>query len=887
MSDKNNPPTKKLNLDIIPGGLDKSVRDISISSQMQKFYLDYAMSVIVSRALPDVRDGLKPVQRRIIYAAHSMGLVTGKYKKCAAIIGEVLGKYHPHGDTSAYEALVRMAQDFSLRYPLVDGQGNFGSIDGDPAAAMRYTEAKLTKISAELLEDIDKETIEWRPNYSAEYLEPVILPSKLPNVLLNGASGIAVGMATNIPPHNLGELVDALQEAIDNVDPKAKVKISLPKKRKMFETKEESVIRLETKEDRDINTFETKSTVEDLCNFVNGPDFPTGGIIYNKNEIMQTYATGRGRITMRGVANIEDHKKGRFKIVVTELPFQVNKARLVAKIADLHKNKKVEGISDLRDESDREGMRMVVELKSGARPQKILNQLYKQTDLQQNFNVNTVCLIDNEPKIMTLKMILEEFIKHRQKVVILKSEYELAKLQERQHILEGLEKAIDIIDEVIATIRASSSSEDAKNNLMKKFKFSVWQAEAILEMQLRKLARLEADRITTELKEVTGKINALNKLLSSGVAILDSIKQNLLELKDKYGDKRRTKVIKGGIGEFNEADLIAEEENIFTLTKTGYVKRLKLDTYKTQSRGGKGNKGINTKDEDVVTDVAQINTHSDILFFTNQGRVFKIKAWDIPEASRTSRGTNIVNLLNLKDSEKVRAFYAQKIDKKSKDKFVIFATEKGVVKKSKIDDFKNINQGGIIAIKLKPGDKLVDAQFTTGKDTIKLVTKNGKAIRFSEKDARPMGRGASGVTGLKVAQDDQVVSLLVINEDNIEDNLLTICENGLGKRTPLKEFKIQKRSGKGLIAHNVTPKTGEIVEAKIVKTKEESDLIISTSGGQIIRLGINKINISNRSTQGVILIRMKSGDKVASVALIKEDDSLLKDSEEVKENKLV
>lgn len=855
------------------------VRPLKIEEEMQKAYLDYAMSVIVSRALPDARDGLKPVQRRIIYAAFSMGILpNSKFQKCAKIVGEVLGKYHPHSDASVYDALVRMAQDFTLRYPLIKGQGNFGSIDGDGAAAMRYTEAKLSKISMELLRNINEETVEFRPNYSGEYFEPVLLPATIPNLLLNGASGIAVGMATNIPPHNLSEVVDATIHLIESYNPNVEDKIVLPVPRKPFETDEEKKQRQGKTEERQIPVFQGTATVEDLHKYIKGPDFPTAGIIYNKKEILQMYATGKGKITMRAKTNIEEIKGGKFRIIITELPFQVNKAKLVAKIADLVKQKKVEGISDLRDESDRNGLRVVIEIKQGRRPQKILNKLYKHTELQLNFNANFVALIDNEPKVMPLKMVLEEFIKHRQVVVIRRNEYRLSKLLERQHILQGLKIALDHIDEVIEIIKKSKDTETARTNLMEKFGFTHIQAEAILDMQLRKLARLEREKIENELKEVSTKIANIKAILKSPEKILKIIADELKEIKEKFGDERKTRIIAGKVGEFSDEDLIPNEETIITFTKSGYIKRIKPSTYKKQHRGGKGVRGMTTKESDRIKETVFAHTHDEVYFFTNTGRVYKKRVWDIPEGSRTSKGTNIVNLLNLKEYEEVTGICTYNAQEKEKYKYLIFATKKGTVKKAKFEEYQNIRQNGLIAIKLSKGDSLASTQFTSGKSDVLITTKKGKAIRFSEQDVRPMGRSAGGVRGIKLEEGDEVISMNVFDPEEEKDlYILTVSKKGYGKKTSVSSFTRQKRGGKGLKVAKVTPKTGELVDSIIVENK--GDLLLTSAEGQIVRISLNKVPTLSRSTQGVILMKFKGGDYLSGITIINKEEAQKKPQE--------
>lgn len=847
----------------------KGVKRVTIVDEMQKSYIDYAMSVIVGRALPDARDGLKPVQRRIIYAMFREGIVYGtKFQKSAAVVGEVLKKYHPHGDSSVYEAMVRMAQTFSLRYPLVQGQGNFGSIDGDSPAAQRYTEARLAKISNELVKNIDEETVPLMDNYSGDVKEPTLLPSAIPNLLLNGSTGIAVGMATNIPPHNLTEVINACIAAIDKYDPDVESKIFLPSPKAPFESNEDTDKRLETSVERPIPVFESSINVEELVEHIQGPDFPTRGIIYNKQDVLQAYGTGKGKITMRGVAEIEEVKGGKFKIIITELPYQVIKSKLVSKIADLVRNKKIEGISDIRDESNREGMRVVIEVKSTGRPQKILNAIYKQTDLQQNFNCNFVALVDNEPKLMTLKMIIEEFIRHRQRVVIRRSEYNLAKLQEREHILQGLKIALDHIDEVIATIKKSKDTPDARENLVKKFSLTVIQADAILEMQLRRLAQLEREKIENELKDILNNIANLKELISSPEKILAVIKSELSEIKELYGDERITKAVKGKIGEFSEEDLIVNEENIITITKAGYIKRLKASTYKSQGRGGKGMKGMSTKEGDAITDTAFANTHDDILFFTNTGRVFKKRVWDIPESSRTAKGTNVVNLLDLQDGEKISKFVTAEDIKKLK--YVVFVTMLGVAKRCKAEEFENIRQNGIIAIKLKGEDKLVSVDFTKGSDTIVIATSKGKAIRFKEKDLRAMGRTATGVRGIRLSKEDFVINAESVDAEKESLYILTVSKKGYGKRTNVSNYAVQNRGGKGVISAKVSAKTGELVDSLIVGTK--GDLLLSSAHGQVIRIDLSKVSVLSRNTQGVRLMNVSANDELSAITLIEENE---------------
>jgi len=797
-----------------------------IADEMRKSYLDYAMSVIVSRALPDARDGLKPVHRRILYAMWNIGLRSGaKFRKSATVVGEVLGKYHPHGDTAVYDSMVRMAQDFSLRYPLVRGQGNFGSMDGDRAAAMRYTEAKLSAVSEELLFDIEKDTVDFVPNFDGSQKEPRVLPAKLPNLLLNGTMGIAVGMATNIPPHNLGELARSIAHLIDNPE----------------------------------------ATVEDLAQFVQGPDFPTGGVIYGQKDILRAYATGRGGIVTRGRAEIEEGKGGAFKIVITELPYQVNKANLVEKIADLTRNKKLEGIKDLRDESDKEGVRIVVELKKDAYPKKILNSLYKHTQLQETFHVNMLALIDGiQPKVLNLKTILEEYIKHRRIVVRRRTQFDLNKARDRAHILEGLMIALKNIDAVIKTIKASKDKEAAKVNLTRKFKLTERQAIAILEMRLQNLANLERMKIEEELKEKKKLIKELEAILKSEKKVDGIIKKEIADLSEKFGDERRTKIIRQGVKEFSAEDLVPNEETMVMMTRDGYIKRLPPDTFKTQQRGGKGVIGLSTKEEDTVEFMFTAMTHSNVLFFTTKGRVFQLKAYEIPQASRTAKGQAIVNFLQLTSEEKVTSVLP--LEKIANKKFLFFATEQGLVKKVKLDAFANVRRSGLVAIKIKGEDKLIWVKPTRGDDHIFLVTAGGQAIRFKEKDVRDMGRGAAGVRGIRLKKGDAVVGMGVVKNDKEKlkkYQILSIMEKGFGKRTPVNMYKVQGRGGSGIKTAKVAAKTGKLTNAFIVNTEtmKDKDLIMISEKGQVIRLPFEAVNQSGRDTMGVRLMRFKEASR--------------------------
>jgi DNA gyrase subunit A len=803
--------------------------------EIRQSYLDYAMSVIVARALPDARDGLKPVHRRILYAMWNIGLKAGaKFRKSATVVGEVLGKYHPHGDTAVYDSLVRMAQDFSLRYPLVRGQGNFGSLDGDSAAAMRYTEAKLSAISEELLFDIERNTVDFSPNFDGSQMEPRVLPAKLPNLLLNGTMGIAVGMATNIPPHNLRELASAIVYLADNPE----------------------------------------ATVEDLMQFVKGPDFPTGGLIYNQKDILAAYATGKGGIVMRGAAEIVENKNGQFQIVISEIPYQINKAALVEKIAELVKDKKIEGIKDLRDESDKDGVRIAVDLKKDAYPKKILNSLFKLTQLQETFHVNMLALVDGlQPKVLTLKMVLEEYIKHRFAVVKRRTKFDLDKARERAHILEGLMIALNNIDAVIKTIKASKDKEAAKVNLMKKFKLTERQSLAILDMRLATLANLERQKIADELKEKRALIKELEAILKSVVKIKEIIKKEIKELAEKYGDERKTKVLAHGVKEFSVEDLVPNEEAVVMMTRDGYIKRLAPDTFKVQGRGGKGVIGLTTKEEDTVDFMFTTLTHNDILFFTTKGRVFQLKAYEIPQAARTAKGTPIINFLQLAGSEKITSILP--LDKLAKSKFLFFATEKGLVKKVEISAFANVRRSGLIAIKIKDDDKLIWTKPTNGDDQIELITALGQAIRFKETDVRAMGRNAAGVRGIRLKkQDDAVVGMGVVKNDKEKMKkyqLLAIAENGFGKRTALGLYKVQGRGGSGVKTAKVTSKTGKLINAFVVNAESMvvKDLIIISEKGQVIRLPFKSVNQLGRDTQGVRLMRFKEeSDKVACVTWV-------------------
>lgn len=803
-----------------------------IVSEMQESYLDYAMSVIIARALPDVRDGLKPVQRRILYAMWDIGARPGtKYRKSAAVVGEVIGKYHPHGDVTVYDAMVRQAQDFSLRYTLVDGQGNFGSMDGDSPAAMRYTEARLDRVAAEMMYDIDKKTVDFAPNYDGSYQEPRVLPAKLPNLLLNGTVGIAVGMATNIPPHNLGEIIDATVHLIDQPD----------------------------------------ASVDDLMQYVKGPDFPTGGIIYNHQDIKAAYATGKGSIVMRAKTDIVEGRGGAFNIIITEVPYQVNKATVLERIAELVRDKKLEGIRDLRDESNKDGVRVVIELKKDAYPKKVLNRLFTLTQFQETFHVNMLAIVDGiQPRVLTLKMILEEYLKHRQVVVRRRADYELSVAKDRDHILKGLLIALAQIQEVIRTIQKSKDRDEARENLMKKFKLTEKQAIAILEMRLQQLANLEQLKIEQEHKDKLKLIKELEELLASQKRIMGVIKTELTELRAKFADERKTEIIKGAVGTFTQEDLIPNEATIVVITRDGYIKRVAPDQFRSQGRGGKGVIGLTTKEEDLVAHFMSTTTHADLLFFTDRGRVFQLKAYDIPAASRTSRGQAIVNFLQLPTEEKVNVVLSVADLKPYKS--LVMVTRKGVIKKAAVDAFKAVRRSGLIAIKLKDADSLKWVRPSTGRDDIMLVTVNGQAIRFKETGLREMGRNAAGVRGIRLKGNDQVAGMDLVNEGKIEtgEQIMILMANGYGKRTSLKEYKVQGRGGSGIRTARVTDKTGRIVSGFIVNTKSETnDLIVISEKGQVIRTPLKSVSVLGRDTQGVRVMRLSDvKDKVASVTFI-------------------
>lgn len=796
----------------------------SIVSEMKKSFIDYAMSVITDRALPDVRDGLKPVHRRILYAMQTLGLtVSAKTRKSATVVGEVLGNYHPHGDVAVYDSMVKMAQDFSMRYPLIVGQGNFGSVDGDSAAAMRYTEAKMSRVASELLKDINKETVEWVPNYDATKKEPSVLPAAVPQLLLNGTLGIAVGMATNIPPHNLRELVDATVYLIDNKE----------------------------------------ATTEDLMQFVQGPDFPLGGIIFNAKDILHAYATGRGGIVTRGVAEIIEDKNNS-SIIISSIPYRVNKAQLIEKIADLVREKKLEGIRAIRDESTKD-IRVVIDLKSGSHPQKVLNYLYKHTQLEDTFHLNLVALVEGVPQTLSLKSILEEFIKHRQIVVRRRTEFDLKEAEAREHILLGLKKALDHIDEIIKLIKKSKDVNEARANLMKSFKFSELQANAILEMRLQKLAGLERKKIEDELSEVQKLISELRSILANPKKILSIIKKELSDISEKYGDDRRTKLVKGGVKVLSMEDLVADEENTLILTSGGYVKRTSPDEYRQQKRGGIGVIDLDTKEEDFVTNFLTASTHSEILFFTDRGKAYQIKMYELPEGRRATRGKSIMNFISLSDGERVTSILPMpKNLKENKDLSLLLVTEQGTGKKVSASSFHDVRTSGIIAIRLDNGDKLVSVSPVIKGDSCVVVTSKGQSIRFKEDDIREMGRTAAGVRAIRLGKGDRVIGAHLVPKDNEKNaELLTMGANGYGKKTPIKEYKIQNRGGSGIKTSNVTPKTGEIIASAIITGVEEEAVAMSKKS-QVIRLSLSEIPTLGRSTQGVRIMKLHEGDSIAS-----------------------
>ncbi len=799
----------------------------SITTEMKESYLDYAMSVITSRALPDVRDGLKPVHRRILYAMNEMGLTaSAKTRKSATVVGDVLGKYHPHGDISVYDAMVKMAQTFSFRYPLVIGQGNFGSQDGDGAAAYRYTEAKMSRLAGELLRDIEKDTVDFRPNYDGTHKEPVVLPSAVPNLLLNGTLGIAVGMATNIPPHNLREVLSATVHLIDNED----------------------------------------ATTEDLLQFVTGPDFPTGGIVFGSQDLRHAYATGKGGVVTRGVAEIVEQKSGQHHIIITSIPYRVNKAEMIIQIADLVREKKIDGIKGLRDESTSD-VRVVIDLKQGSYPEKVLNFLYKHTQLEESFHFNVVALVSGVPQTLSLKAILEQFIIHRKEVVRRRTAFDLRQAEAREHILLGLKKALDHIDEIIKLIKKSKDVDEARTGLIKTFRFSEIQAQAILDMRLQKLSGLERKKIEDELREVQTLIAELKSILGSAKKILAVIKKELEDIGAKYGDDRRTRVQKSGVKEFSEEDLIPDTEAVLVLTKGGYIKRTDPEEYRKQRRGGVGVVDLDTKDEDFVTHVVTGTTHNDFLFFSDKGKAYQIKMYEIPEGKRATKGKSIMNFLSLADDEKVTSILPMPKAVKTTALSLLMFTKNGVGKKTAASGFHDVRRSGLIAIKLKPGDELVSASFVEKGDEAVLVTKKGQSIRFKESDIREMGRGAGGVNAMRLGKGDSIVGTGIVSRKMEHPELLVIMQNGYGKKTKLKEYKTQKRGGSGIKTAKITSKTGELIAAHVITSPEEEVVAISKKS-QVIRTGVNEIASLGRQTQGVRIMKLYEGDSIASLTCL-------------------
>ena len=804
---------------------DGKIIERDIEKEMRTAYIDYAMSVIVSRALPDVRDGLKPVHRRILYSMHEDGITSDKpYRKCANTVGSVLGRYHPHGDSSVYDAMVRLAQDFSMRYMLIDGHGNFGSVDGDGAAAMRYTEARMSKISSYMLTDIEKNTVDFMPNYDDRLQEPTVLPARIPALLINGSSGIAVGMATNIPPHNLTEVINGIIKIID----------------------------------------EDEVTDEDLMEVIKGPDFPTEGIILGIEGIKQAYKTGRGKITLRAETDIEEMSGNRQRIIVSSLPYQVNKANLIKAISDLSKEKKIEGISECRDESDRKDrVRVVIELKRDANAQVVLNQLFKHTQMQTTFGIIMLALVNGEPKILTLRQCIDCYIDHRKDVILRRTKFDLDKALARAHILEGLKIALDNIDEIINIIR--SSYDDAKERLMDRFGLSDIQAQAILDMRLKTLSGLQREKIEEEYEQLMALIKHLREILSSEKLVFDIIKEELIEIRDKFGDERKTKIV-AAEGEIDIEDLIKEEQTVITLTHFGYIKRLPIDTYRSQRRGGKGITGMTTREDDFVKQIFTASTHDTILFFTNKGKLYKLRGYEVPEAGRTAKGTAIVNLLSLDPGEKVSAVIP--IQNFAEGKYLLMATKHGLIKKTALSEYNSARKTGLQGITLKQEDELIEVRLTDGQDNVVLVTKKGLCITFDEKDVRPMGRVSQGVIGIRLNDDDEVIGMeSVISEEKA--TLLAITENGFGKRTELDEYRVQNRGGKGVITYKITPKTGEIVGVRIAR--ENDDVMLVTDTGTIIRLNVKDVSILGRSTQGVTLMRTSDGGKVVSIETLRPD----------------
>ncbi|MBY0310386.1 DNA gyrase subunit A [Patescibacteria group bacterium] len=802
----------------------------SITGEMETSYLDYAMSVISSRALPDVRDGLKPVHRRILYGMRLTGLTySAKFRKSASVVGEVLGNFHPHGDVAVYESMVKMAQDFTTRYPLVLGQGNFGSIDGDNAAAMRYTEAKMTKIAEEMLRDLEKDTVDWRPNYDGTKKEPIVLPSAAPNLLLMGSLGIAVGMATNIPPHNLREVAGAVAHLIDN----------------------------------------PAATTDDLLKFVKGPDFPMGAVAFNQKDIAHAYSGGRGGVVVRGEAEIVEDKKGSFSIIITSIPYRVNKATLQEKIADLVRDKKIEGIREMRDEST-DDIRVVIDLKSGAQPQTVLNKLYKHTQLEETFHYNMVALVDGVPQTLSLKVILEEYVKHRAEVVRRRTQYDLTKAQDREHILLGLKKALDHIDRIIKLIRAAKDVPTAHAELMKEFKFSAIQAQAILDMRLQKLAGLERKKIEDELKEVQALIKELEAILKSKVKMLGMVRSELLEVAEKFGDDRRTKIVKGGVKQLSQEDLVPDDESVLVLTAGGYVKRTNPTEYRTQKRGGVGVIDLDTKEEDVVTVLLTTSAHSDLLFFTDNGKVYQSKMYEIPEGRRATKGKSIMNFLSMTENERVTSVLAVRKEEWTGEWSLMMVTKDGVAKKSDAAAFKDVRRSGLIAITLRDGDSLIDAKFVGKGDEMSLVTEKGQSIRFKESDVREMGRTAGGVGAIKLGKGDRVVTADVLKKGDAKKEILIVTEHGYGKTTPAKEYKVQNRGGSGIKTVQLTAKTGSVVAGMVIGEDEriEGELVVMSKKGQVIKLALKDVPVLGRQTQGVRVMKMREGDSIASVVFV-------------------
>ncbi|MBD8005570.1 DNA gyrase subunit A [Bacillus norwichensis] len=810
-----------------------NVKEINLSQEMRSSFLDYAMSVIVARALPDVRDGLKPVHRRILYAMNDLGMTSDKaYKKSARIVGEVIGKYHPHGDSAVYETMVRMAQDFSYRYMLVDGHGNFGSIDGDSAAAMRYTEARMSKISMELVRDLNKDTIDYKDNYDGSEKEPAVLPSRFPNLLVNGSSGIAVGMATNIPPHQLGEVIDAI--------------ISLSK-------------------DPDM-------TIQELMEHVQGPDFPTAGLIVGRSGIRRAYETGRGSIMMRGKVEIETKSNGRETIIVNELPFQVNKARLIERIAELVREKKIDGITELRDESDRVGMRIVMEVRRDANANVILNNLYKMTALQSSFGINMLALVDGQPKVLNLKQCLYHYLEHQKVIIRRRTEYELRKAEARAHILEGLRIALDHIDAIISLIRGSKTTEIARAGLMEQFSLSEKQAQAILDMRLQRLTGLEREKIEEEYQNLVKLIAELKAILAQEEKILEIIREELLEIKERFDDGRRTEIVAGGVGHMEDEDLIPRENIVVTLTHNGYIKRLPISTYRSQRRGGRGVQGMGTNEDDFVEHLITTSTHDTILFFTNKGKVYRTKGYEIPEYSRTAKGLPIINLLGIEKGEWINTIIC--VEEFLEDWNLFFATKQGVVKRTPVSAFANIRTNGLIALNLREHDELISVKLTDNSNNIVIGTKEGLLIRFHETDVRSMGRTATGVRGINLSDKDEVIGMEILEEDH---DVLVVTKNGYGKRTPAEDYRIQSRGGKGIITCNITEKTGTVVALETVKGDE--DIMLITAGGVLIRMSVEDISILGRNTQGVILIRLDDEESVATVAKVETSEGFEEDSD--------